>query len=416
MNNKAAERIRALKEKGTITQEQADELLGVISEEERNEEENPVRGGPGPGPEAADSDRYSRHGGRRHSRSFLDMDWVGDMVDGITSGLGVAPDRDHPAGDWGRSSDDYRYEWDPRWGRRRGGNAENSSRVEQPEGESFEFQENRVIFSKLSGMRLVRAKVRDNAFSASTFRGAALTDSAIVDSSLAGASVHDLLMDSSEMKDVVIAGSKIHRLELRGGSGLKNVKLSGSSVSGFNLESASQIEDTRFAGVAINGCTFSEKTRLKDTRLRGTAVNHCTLQGVTIADTRIDGCTLGNTNLADSEISVCTLRGVSFHDSNVTNSRIKDSRLEAVGFASLVIEGSELKNVTFRDVFDGRFPRKAEKLSLVNVKLDNVQFIGCTFRDTTIKGFKADNLRIRGRDFSGRTIERLEDLQALSER
>jgi uncharacterized protein YjbI with pentapeptide repeats len=402
MNSKAADRIRAMREKGTITPEQAEELLGVISEETQEQ--------PGPG------ERDGRHRGRRRSGAFLDMDWVGDMVDGITSGLGVTPDRGRPSWDSGRSGDDYRYEWDPRWGRRRGGNAENSSRVEQPEGESFEFRENRVIFSKLSGMRLVRSKVRDNAFSASTLRGADLTDSAIVDSSLAGASVHELLMDTAEMKDVVIAGSKLNRLQLRGGSGMKNVKLSGSSVSGFSLETGSRIEDTRFAGVAINGCTFSEKTRLKDTRLNGTAVNHCTMQRVTLAETRIDGCTLGNTNFADSEISGSTIRGVSFHDSEITGSRIRDSRLEAVGFASLMIERSELRNVAIRDVFDGRFPRKAEKLTLVDVKLDNVQFIGCTFRDTTIRGISVEGLRIRGRDLSGKTVEKVEDLQALSER
>ena len=224
----------------------------------------------------------SRHRGRRRWRSFLDMEWVGDMVDGITSGLGVGTDFGpaHPASD-DRSGDSYRYEWDPRWGRRRGGNAENSSRVEQPEGEAFEFQENRVVFSKVSGLHLVRAKIRDNSFSASTFRGADLTDSAIVDSSLAGASVHDLLMDRAELKDVVIAGSKINRMEMRSGSAMKNVKISGSPVSGLTLEDDSRIEDTRLAGVVVSGCSLSRKTRIKDTRFNGTSLNRLSLEGAT---------------------------------------------------------------------------------------------------------------------------------------
>ncbi|MGO9309697.1 MAG: pentapeptide repeat-containing protein [Spirochaetia bacterium] len=410
MDNKAADRIRAMQEKGTITQEQAEELLSAIAEETREEQEDSAGG------EASGPGETHGHRGRRRSRGFLEMDWVGDMVEGITAGLGVATDRGHPSAHPGGSSDDYRYEWDPRWGRRRSGNAESSSRVEQPEGESFEFQENRVIFSKLSGMRLVRAKVRDNAFSASTLRGAVLTDSAIVDSSLAGASVHELLMEGSEMKDVALAGSKLSRVELRGASGMKNAKISGSSFSSFSLESGSRIEDSRFAGVAINGCRFLEKTRLKDSRLRGTAVNSCTLQGVTLTDTRIDGCTLGRTNLADTEISGCAFRGVSLQDSGITGSTIRDSRLEAVGFSSLKIEGSELKDVAIRDAFDGRFPRKAVNFSLVDVRLENVQFIGCTFRDTTIRGVKAANLRIRGKDLSGRTIEKSAELEMLSER
>ena len=239
MRSTAADRIHAMLEKGTITQEQADELLNALSAstetasptgdegqetgsaaaEDRSGErqaEAPRAHGQG-----ADEQRTgeswadpggswgdSRHRGRRRGRTFLDMEWVGDMVDGITSGLGVDMDVGpaNPVSD--RSGDNYRYEWDPRWGRRRGGNSENSSRVEQPEGEAYEFQENRVVFSKVAGLRLVRAKIRDNSFSASTFRGAELTDSLIVDSSLAGASVHDLLMDRAELKDVVIAGSQ----------------------------------------------------------------------------------------------------------------------------------------------------------------------------------------------------------------
>jgi uncharacterized protein YjbI with pentapeptide repeats len=140
------------------------------------------------------------------------------------------------------------------------------------------------------------------------------------------------------------------------------------------------------------------------------------MKAVRLTDTRIDGCTIGDTLISDTELSGCVMRGVSLHDSAVTGSRIKDTRLESAGFAALKIEGCDLKNIVIRDTFQGRFPGKAERLSLVDVTLDNVQFIGCTLRDTTIKGIKADGLRIRGKDLSGRTIESVEDLRALSER
>jgi len=344
------------------------------------------------------------------------MEWVGDMVDGITSGLGVDMDvgRANPVSD--RSGDNYRYEWDPRWGRRRGGNSENSSRVEQPEGEAYEFQENRVVFSKVAGLRLVRAKIRDNSFSASTFRDAELTDSVIVDSSLAGASVHDLLMDKAELKDVVIAGSKINRMEMRTGSTMKNVKISGSPVSSLMLEGDSRIEDTRLAGVVASGCSLSRKARIKDTRFNGSTLNGLALEGTTLADTRVDGCTLSATRLVESEINGCVLRGVSLADSTIIASRVKDARLEAVGFGNLAIERSELKNLVIRDSMDGRFPRKVVGLKFIDVKLDNVQFIGCALMDTTFKGFSAEGFRIRGRDLSGRTFESADQLRALSER
>ena len=60
MNSKAADRIRAMKEKGTITPEQAEELLGVIAEETQEE------------PGRSRAERDGRHRGRRRrSRRFL---------------------------------------------------------------------------------------------------------------------------------------------------------------------------------------------------------------------------------------------------------------------------------------------------------------------------------------------------------
>ena len=48
MNSRAADRIRAMKAKGTITEEQAEELLGALPDEVPEEQE-----GPGTGDEAA---------------------------------------------------------------------------------------------------------------------------------------------------------------------------------------------------------------------------------------------------------------------------------------------------------------------------------------------------------------------------
>lgn len=419
----AADRIRAMREKGTITAEQADELLKALAEDEARQEpgtsaENARAGEPGgasassgPRQDAGDEDRRSRRG-RRRSGAFLDMDWVGDMVDGITSGLGAGA-AEWAEGKWKGPADNYRYEWDHRWSRRRAGNAENSSRVERPEGEQFEFQDNRAVFSKIAGLHLVRSKVRDNSFSASTFKGADLVDSTLVDSSLAGASLHDLRMDHAEMKDVSIAGSKVSRLDLQDRSGLKNVKFAGSSVSSLDLEGESWIEDTRVSGTTLSGFTLSGKTRIKDTRLSGSAANEISLRGASITDTRLDGCKLANLDIEGTEIQGCAARGVSLHGSTISGSRIKDSRFDAIGFRSSTIERSELKSVVFRDLPTGYF--WAEHFHITDSKLDDVHFVGCRLSNCTIRGVKASHLLIRGRDLSGRTIERAEDLREISE-
>ena len=161
------------------------------------------------------------------------MGWVDDMVDGITTGLGVSSDKGAWDPDPAKYHYDYHFEWDSHKERRRSGNAQNSSRVDAPTGEAFEFEGNRIVFSKISGLLLVRSKVKDNSFSASTFRGAELTDSVMRDSSLAGASLHELRMNKAEMKDVTFAGSKVSRLVLEEGGLLKNARIAGSTITGF---------------------------------------------------------------------------------------------------------------------------------------------------------------------------------------
>jgi uncharacterized protein YjbI with pentapeptide repeats len=426
MSKSAVERIREMRDKGMITAEQAEELLKALSGESSDQpedtEEEPGTTGPEPvnppPPEenAGQDDSRSRRG-RRRSDSFFDMGWVDDMVDGITTGLGVSSDR----GSWnagsGKYAYDYHYEWDPRRERKRSGNAQNSSRVDAPTGEAFEFESNRIVFSKMSGFLLVRSKVKDNSFSASTFRDAELTDSTMRDSSLAGASVNDLRMDKAEMKDVTIAGSKVSRMVLREGSLLKSTRIAGSAVTGLSLEGGSRIEDTRLAGCAgVNGFTLTAGSEIKDCRFNGTGANHVSFRKSSLSDLRFDGCTIGDTTIENAEIKNCSFRGVSLQESGIDASQLKDCRFEAIGFSGLRMQNSELKNVTFRDAFDGRFPRRAEKLSIIDSKLDNVQFIGCIFQDTTIKGTRARDVRLRGVDLTGRTIERAEDLIALAER
>ena len=158
MSKSAVDRIRAMQEKGTLTAEQAEELLKALGEEQEGAahpegdaaagaaasapEPNPEPGDKAGAGTAAGADPFESYGRKgRGRRTFLDMEWVDDMVDGITSGLGVS------AGS--RSWDDDRSRRDSRRAARRGGNAQSSSRVDQPEGEDFEFQGNRVVFSKI---------------------------------------------------------------------------------------------------------------------------------------------------------------------------------------------------------------------------------------------------------------------------
>jgi uncharacterized protein YjbI with pentapeptide repeats len=413
-----------MQDKGVISAEQAEELLkalagGSADPAENAPEESGNTGAPGAqeghaeGPQPAGAggqdEEYRGRRGRRRSGSFFDMGWVDDMVDGITSGLGVRERRGHRERDRGRYTYDYHYEWGSR-------NAQNSSRVEQPEGEEYEFRGNRAIYSKISALHLIRSKVKDNSFSASSFRDADLIDSVMEDSSLAGASLHELRMEGALIKDLSVAGSKLAKVSLQRGCFLKKTRVAGSPISSLSLEGESRIEDTRLSGTALNGLTLTGKSRIKDCRLNGTTVSHLTMDGTGFSDMRIDGCTIGSSQFTDAEVTGCILRGVSLQDAQIGGCRIKDCRIDATAFSGLRIVKSDLKDVTIRDPFDARPPRTASNLSILYSTLDGVQFIGCTFKDTTLKGIHAKDVRLRGIDLTGKTIERVEDLEALADR
>ncbi len=433
MNRSAADRIRSMQEKGTITAEQAEELLKALSEDPEVETETAGqdRADEAGGPETAEGAETDgahgepegdvppgRRGGRR-SRSFFDMEWVDDMVSGITSGLGISSDR----GDWdpqtGKYAYDYHYEWDPRRGGRRGGNAQDSSRVEAPEGESFEFRGNRVAFSKLSGMRYVRSRIKDNSFSASTFKDAELIDSTLEDSSFSGASVHELRMEGSHIDGMILAGAKVGRTSLTGKSVLKDTRIAGGGFTGLSLSTGSRIEDTRFSGTAVTTLSLTEASLIKDCRLNGAALSHVTLERSSFKNLRISGCALGNTVFAGTNMEDSAFRGLRLRDSEIRNSRFKDSKFEGIAFDGLQVQDCKVSNTAFRDPFHkafGPFQKSADKLSLVDCELENVEFVDCTFRETTLKGIKAKDMHFRGVDFSGRIIERIEELEALAGR
>jgi hypothetical protein len=208
------DKILEMREKGSLTQEQADELIEALSGESPDARtgkgsesgQRDEKGGPGKddsgaedweGPWESRQDRRERRWQKRYFGGFVDPQWVDEVVDKVTSGIGKAlewidPDtgyygNHHHGGDERRSD-----------GARSWHNAQTLSRVEQPEGEDFQFNDNRATYSKLRSLRLTRSRMNSNAFSASTVIDVEMADSVMEDTSLAGASLNELRMTGDE--------------------------------------------------------------------------------------------------------------------------------------------------------------------------------------------------------------------------
>lgn len=364
------DKIRAMQEKGTITLEQAEELIAVLSKEPEDKEE-PRDAAEDPGGE------WGRRGirYRKLRRGKWIPDWVKDMVDEMAQGVreGLGSEEYDPA--TGSYEYRYRYDWDPSsYWKRMGMNAQDVSRVEQPEGESFEFRDNKFAFSKLRSMRLVRSTVKNNAFYAATVHDISLEDSSLLDGSFAGASLHDLVMAASEMKNVKFEGVKVKGLSIRKNSFMRATKFSGGHINGLGLSDGSGIEGGRMAGVKI--ADFS---------------------------------------LVDSVLSDAVFKGMCAQDWKIEGSKLNGCRLERIGMFGVRIKNSALSGVVFRQEYEGTFNR-ARDLAIEDSTLESCEFIECTIRDTKIKGITARGLTIHGKDLTGRTFEKAEDLEALGEK
>jgi uncharacterized protein YjbI with pentapeptide repeats len=406
MSASAIERIRAMQAKGTITAAQADELIAALQEEDVA----PVQPASPDVPGAPEPPRASRRGADR----FFDMDWVGDMVEGITSSLGVSTgsmDDDDPRRPGRGDRSDYRYEWSR--GRRSRGGGWGPAQVEQPVGEDFEYKDNHVTFSRIIGVQLFRAKMKDNTFSAASLTGAQVVDGTMESCFLAGASLNDLRIEGGRMKSVFLKGCKVNRLVIGKGSTFKDTRIAGAGVTDLSLDGESSLENSTISGGVLNGFSLGMRSLLKSCRLSGVAVTQLSLDGSRVKDSWFKGSFLTGGRARDAEVLSCAFRGVRLQDFELTSSRIKDSRFDAIGFQDLKVIGSTLKNVIFRDTpLD--LPRMGQGFSILDSRLDNMEFTGCTFRNTTIKGVTADNLRLRGVDLTDRTIESADELRSIA--
>jgi uncharacterized protein YjbI with pentapeptide repeats len=365
------DKIRAMQEKGTITAEQADELIAALSQDDADSR------GAGESTPAHDEETHdrerSRHRGRHSHRRRWMPGWVEDLAEGF--GAGSEYDCDEYDPDSGRYDYWYRYSWDPSdfW-RRFGKNAQGLSRVERPEGEDFTFQDNKFAFSRVHSIHLVRSTMKNNAFKAATVQHLEMEDGTLLDSSFAGASLHDVTVKGAEMKNVDVSGAKVKGLSLRDGS---------------------TVADSAIAGGYVHALELSRQSRL--------------------AGAHLQGMKLHEIRLAASTANDLTVRNAGLHDWEIEDSTLSGCRIENIGMQDVKVKKSVLTSVVFRQETEGSFTR-VQDLGIEDCDLDGCEFIECRIRDTRFKGITAKGLVIRGKDLTGLRLEKTEDLAALAEK
>ena len=352
-------RILKLLEDGVLNGEQAQTMIGVLDDAERRAEHGRRAGG------------HHRH---RHRPGFeklfegLGADVERAVEGAVGSVLGAL--RGLADEDWLDESNDATF-----------------ANAEQPVGEQYDMRDNRIVVSRLAGLRLNKA-----AFCGNEMYASALTE---------------LDLNNTSFNGNALRGSSLKRGNVEGGAVTGN-RIDGSQLAGLQLRDSSLLENA-FKGAQVRALDLSgaemRKCSLKGAKLKNVVLKN----GVSLADARLSGIVGSDWTLDDSRWTHVRLKGVV-----VTRLVAKQANLEHCTFR----HGDGLRGEVAGDAASVRVDAEVgvmRDLTLASVTMRGCEFVHCKFDGTVIENIElAENLRFEHVDFSGRTIDDLHELKALA--
>ena len=370
--NVEIDRILAMVKDGTLTPEQATEMIGALREASR---EGPQASQPDDAPrdearatgESDRSERRRRRHRHRHDRGFERM--FDDLGEDIERAMGAGA----------RTL---------RWALKSGlhlkgsvwGDDTNSavlSRADAPTGHDFVCEANDLAVSHLRDLRLNRSTFSHNELNAASMQDIELNDSRVTGQRLRGSSIKGALIENGELTDNEFNGAGVVNLTVGKG------RLTGSSFNG------TQIRDLGISGSGVEHCRFNG-TKLKTIVIRTeSVVKGFSLNGV-----------LGRNWL--------------FEDAVVAETHISGLRVDG-----LVLKSSGLERVTFKKTdwsehLDPSSLGLIRDVEMQRVILKDCRFEDCRFDGTRLEGFDASNLTFKNVDFTNLVIKTAEDFARLA--
>lgn len=255
---------------------------------------------------AEDTEKTSKSGKRKKGTHFqfnsgeLDLNNLGDMLSGLVNNainksfnFGGAKVKIRSTG-----GDDNRI---------------HSSNVQMPTGEDFDFTDNDINLSQISGLELSHsAFVTDNSIQASTIRGLKIEHGEFTDSQINGSSIEDMEIDGSEWSDISVNGSKLQSLKLAKDTELSDLQFHGCHFKNLSFEKC-DLSDMQFHGckgtqVRLVNCDWS------DVAMMGTHFGDAHFENVKMSDGKMEGlrffnCTIKNVDLSDFALSKVDFTG-----------------------------------------------------------------------------------------------------------
>lgn len=362
------DRVLAMVKDGTLTPEQATEMIAALRGPASQAESAPQASKADP-EEFSRGHRRHRHR-RRHGRG-ADFDRVFDDIGGdIERAMGVGA----------RTL---------RWALKSGlqlkgstwGDDSNSavlSRADAPSGRDFVCAANELSVSHLRDLRLNQSTFSHNELNAASFQDVELNESKVTGQRLRGSSIKGGLIESGELTDNEYNGAGIVNLTISKGR-LIGCHFNGAQIRDFGI-SSSAVESSRFNGTKLKTIVIRSDSIVKGLSMNGVLGRNWLLEDAVISETQ-------------------------FHGKRIDGFVLKHAGLERVVF----------KTIDWTERLDHGSRGLMRDVELQHVILKDCRFEDCRFDGTRFEGFDAANLTFRGVDFTGLVIKNAEDLARLAE-
>ena len=361
------ERILKMREDGKLTREQAAEVIAALSTKDNagRRDRDGDRGDRRHRHRRHDSRRHSRH--RRRQQPFGGLERAFEDIVKNAVNLGSSSVRDAVKFSLKLGPEDWVND----------SNTAMFAKADEPEGEDYRCDDNRINVSQIKGLHLVRAEFCNN--------------------------------------DLNAAG--IARLEITGG------KFSDNAMRGSYLK-RSLIEDSEVIGNQFNGVQLVGLTlgtaKLTNSRFNGAQVKDFGLANSTMDNTRFNGVNLRSVVLkADSAMNDVTVNGLMGKDWLLDNATMVNVDFKGLRITGLVLDHTRLENCTIRSTdWTGQLERGdlslVRDLTIEHSMCKNCEFIDCRFDRTTLRNVQASDLVFESVDFTDMTFESTADFARLA--
>lgn len=225
------------------------------------------------------------------------------------------------------------------------------SKFDIPVGKDHVFTGNSVRMSSLKDMRLDRAEMIDNTIDMSKVHNLSVKEGKVIGCGVRASAVEDWGVEEATVRAVEISGSKVSDFHCGSGSVVRGARVQGSSLKDFHI-----VENSKAADLVVNATALSDVSVAR-TSLSQSEIHASHLAGLSLRDCEARNLMLRMLSVKHSAFAGCTLIDVVFSGAGkwtwkkqgIRDARFENCRLEKVLFADCRFTDVTLRNLTLKD-------------------------------------------------------------------